>query len=189
MSTHRHIVSPYFVDAVPYPYLRGPNYQRPVFREYSRSGNFRAQPITRMPVSGFGSSVPGTATVAPVDVVGDPNAPDPNAPPQPVTPDMACKQLKSAPNLYAQCVTFNAAMLTDLAAHPEKAADYNARLKAASDKCGDQMGQNMGVWAACYYGELNKPPWYLNPLYLGAGALGLGVIALAAVKLSQRDEF
>jgi len=185
MSIHRSIVSPYFIDAVPYPYLRGPNYERPMFREYSRNGNFKSQPITVMPSAGFGAT-PGTATTATVEVVGGPNAPPPA--PMALTPDMACSSLKTAPNLYSDCVKFNAAMLTDLAAHPDKGNEYNAKLKVASDKCGDQLGQNMGVWAACYYGELNKPAWYLNPLYLGAGALGLGVLALVLTS-TRRGEY
>lgn len=55
------IVSPFYLQWERYPYLRGPNYVRPMFREHSRAGNFRAQPIERTlapPMSGLGAMDP-----------------------------------------------------------------------------------------------------------------------------------
>lgn len=45
------IVSPFYLQWERYPYLRGPNYVRPMFRENSRGGSFRPRPIMRMPLS------------------------------------------------------------------------------------------------------------------------------------------
>jgi hypothetical protein len=46
------IRSPLYLEATPWPYIKGPNYTRPVFAEHSRQGNFAAQPLLRM--EGFG---------------------------------------------------------------------------------------------------------------------------------------
>jgi hypothetical protein len=43
------ITSPYFAQATPWPYIKGPNYTRPVFGENTRNGAFMAQPMVRMP--------------------------------------------------------------------------------------------------------------------------------------------
>ena len=61
--THAPIISSVYLDATPWPYLRGPNYTRPVFAEESKQGNFRINPIIRMPaLNGLGcggNSPPG----------------------------------------------------------------------------------------------------------------------------------
>lgn len=55
------IVSPFYLQWERYPYLRGPNYVRPMFRENSRGGAFRAHPIERTlppPMAGLGAMDP-----------------------------------------------------------------------------------------------------------------------------------
>lgn len=42
------IVSPFFLQYERYPYTRGPNYVRPMFRENGPYGNFKASPISRV---------------------------------------------------------------------------------------------------------------------------------------------
>ena len=161
---HRPILSPYFLDGVAYPYLRGPDYTRPVFREYSRSGNFKTQPLLRMPSLG--------ADEQPVS--------PPTADAPPVTAATGCDQFASAPNLQAKCLQFNAEMLADLKAHPEKSEYYMKRIQAAQDACASKSGQNIGIWQACYYDAMaaSANPWYKNPMYWGAAALGLGLLAM-----------
>lgn len=49
------IRNPLYIDATPWPYLKGPNYTRPVFKEHTRQGNFVRQPVMVMPaLSGLG---------------------------------------------------------------------------------------------------------------------------------------
>ena len=41
-------VNPSYLENTPFPYIKGPNYTRPVFREHGRGGNFVVQPMIRM---------------------------------------------------------------------------------------------------------------------------------------------
>jgi len=55
MSKYLPIRSPWYAEYERWPYTRGPNYTRAMFREQGRIGNFRAQPMNRMPgLSGLG---------------------------------------------------------------------------------------------------------------------------------------
>jgi len=77
------IISPYFAQAKPWPYILGPNYTRPVFKEYSRQGNFVPYPIVRMPaLNGLG---------------------------QDATPKTVCEAVQAMPEVHARCLAFNTA--------------------------------------------------------------------------------
>jgi len=54
MIVHQPIRSPWYTDLRPWPYILGPNYTRPVFRENTRQGNFVAQPTIKMSLRGLG---------------------------------------------------------------------------------------------------------------------------------------
>jgi hypothetical protein len=51
------IVSPFYLEYQRYPYIRGANYVRPMFREHGPYGNFKSRPIERIlpPLQGLGA--------------------------------------------------------------------------------------------------------------------------------------
>jgi hypothetical protein len=174
--SHRRILNPTYFEWLRWPYIRGPIYTRPVFREDSRQGNFVVQPIVRMPaLEGLGV-LPGIGSGV----------------------EAACAPVSSNPQAHADCVAFNTRMAADIAANPSKTAEYSALMAQASAACAG-MQADYTAWAGCYYGKLagrtgpgvgpaGKVPWYKDPLYLGAGAVGLAAVGALIVGIKRKRE-
>ena len=58
MPRYLPVRSPFYAEYERWPYTRGPNYTRAMFREQGRQGYFTAQPMNRMPgLRGLGSAI------------------------------------------------------------------------------------------------------------------------------------
>lgn len=168
------IQNPTYIDATEWPYIKGPNYTRPVFREHSRQGNFRVQPIIRMPaLSAFGQD------------------PVPTPPPSALTPEGICALIKQNGDTetYGKCIEWNRTMTADMQAHPEMSAQYVKALEEADRSCSAKLAGTTDTkpYFACYYGLLDKSPWYKNPYYL-AGAIAGGAAAIALLVAKYRGQ-
>ena len=195
------IISPYYAVATPWPYIKGPNYTRPVFGENTRYGAFQTQPIIRMPLLGFGAikrgghakallqqrafrgfGDPVPATPAPAD----PTAALPSSPPAaPPDPASACAEVKGAgTTVYNECVAYKTALYEAIASpDTAAAAAMVAATNAADTKCGGISDSN--AWATCFYDALT--PWYKKPLYLGGAIIG-GCVVLGVLTRLIRSQ-
>lgn len=187
---HARIISPYFVDHTPWPYIRGPIYTRPVFAEHSRAGNFVASPVVRMPsLSALGCmQAPGSyldllGRAQGITHKGCAGLGDDGAAP---TPESICAVAQPAgAEAYSKCLSFNRELAAAVASDPAKAAQMTAKLQAADAKC---QSDDLNTWARCYYGELVPTPWYANPWYVGAGIVALAVVlGLATQRYRARE--
>lgn len=188
------IQNPVYVDATEWPYIKGPNYTRPVFREHSRQGNFVVQPIIRMPaLNGLGCmQAPGS----PLDILGRAQGVTYKGaaglgadPPAGATPEGVCALVKEAgEEAYGKCLSWNRDMAADLAAHPDRSAQYTQMITQAEQACAKQSASgDVPAFERCFYGTLVKEPWYKNPYYL-AGAIAGGAAAIALLVAKYRGQ-
>lgn len=151
------IRSPWFPQQTPYPYIRGPIYTRPVFKENSAKGNFVAYPIVRMPsLKGLGTDFSSA------------------------TPESMCEVVKDHPSAQARCLKFNTEYLASDAVARSK---MDAQMLEATSACKDV--EQFGPWSQCFYGHL-KPSWYENPVYLGGAIVG-ACVGMSLLVLTLRD--
>jgi len=187
------IPNPVYLDATQWPYIKGPNYTRPVFLEHSRKGAFVVSPIVRMPsllgMRGFGddATTPATSVVPAVVTAVTPSAdttaavpattdPASSIPAQPLTPETTCSVVQGvSADVYSKCLAFNTQVAAAIASNSAQVQVLDAQIVAAQAKCGDPTDFN--AWAKCFYGALSPTPWYENPWYLG-GALITAAILL-----------
>lgn len=211
------VVSPYYANATPWPYLRGPNYTRPIFGEETRRGAFRLHPIVRMPaLNGLGCmQKPGSAldilgrlqgvtykgcgglgdpvatnasTTAPV--VGDPSTAIPASPP--LTPQSMCTDaIGAGVDVYTECVKFNAGVLN--AINASDAAGLKAKndaMDAAKAKCdaSNPYASNPNAWNTCYWNSLSASTGSWYSNPLYLGAVIIGgAVALALLTRYVRE--
>lgn len=169
------IVSPYFAEATPWPYWRGPSYIRPVFGEESRKGAFRVSPIIRMPsLLGLGADPQTTlATAAPTNL------------PQP-TPETTCAVVQTAGTaVYAKCLKLNKDLLAAANSDPAKFKELSQLVENAQKKCDSEQG--VEAWAKCFYEAADPTPWYKKTTFIGASIIA-GAVVLGLVTSFARRE-
>lgn len=147
------IRSPYFPQYTPWPYIKGPNYTRPVFRE-NTTGAFAPRPIVRMPsLKGLGQEKVTTA-------------------------EQVCEVVKGVPDAYDRCMRFNIRLVQAL---PEQADAFEGEMQRARAACLGTTP--FDAWARCYYSHLENAwyerPVYLGAAAIAGGAaIGLIIMAL-----------
>jgi len=177
------IINPVYLDATPWPYIRGPNYTRPVFAEHSRRGNFVANPIIRMPrLDGLG---------------GDPQWPLRGL--GELTVPYQCWDVSGFKECHDKALVdaqkIGANVFEAGTANYDKLVN-NMRDAHVAQRCIPICSQAMAaqpttpVVGTPFVGPAAPPPgssaqkttpWYLNPWYIGAG-LVLGVVVAMLAK-------
>jgi hypothetical protein len=150
------IRAPWFVQEKPWPYILGPNYTRPVFKEHSSEGNFVPYPIVRMPsLNGLGEA----------------------------SPQSVCEPMQAMPDAHSRCVQFNNDLVR---ASETKRAEMMAQIAKAEAACGHvsefepwarcYYGHLQPAWY--------ENPWYLGGAIIG-GSAALSLIVLAIRRTAE----
>jgi len=159
------ITSPYFQQGTPWPYIKGPNYTRPVFGENTRYGAFMAQPMVRMPsLRGLGAiEVPASCWE--------------------VSGFKACHDLALVDAQKVAAATFEAG--TD---------NYNKIVAAMLDanlatRCMKMCSTGSGTPLPPKPADpvVASSSWYSNPLYLGGAIIG-GAVVLGLITRYLRSQ-
>lgn len=158
--------SPYFEQLTPYPYIRGPIYTRPVFKEYTRQGNFSLHPIVKMPSLGETPAADDLPTLP--------------SPPPLASPESVCSMFASMPDIHQRCLEFNGRLAGSTSAEQTKILE---EMQKADSACSSKT--LLSDWASCYYSRL-QPAWYENPIKLGGVVLaGCGLLGLLIMGLKE----
>jgi len=156
------ITSPWFPQMTPWPYIKGPIYTRPVFKEHSKAGNFKAYPIVRMPsLNGLGTTDTDVGTRA----------------------ASVCGVMKGYPKAYPLCLKHTAAYLQ---ADPASRIRMDLQMEQADKAC--QGVEPYEKWAECYYGKFtgSASDWYKHPLFIGGAIVGGCAVLGFAIRSMRR---
>jgi hypothetical protein len=172
VDQHPGIISPFYLQAKSYPYILGPNYTRPVFKQHS-SSNFKFQPIVRMPSLGSSDEpfpfpdIEGMNT----DQIG--------------SGGMSCENNKKYPEVHKACLDFNKKLSETTGEEQNKLFEMTF---AAIEKCIELKDEQEGY--ECMYTnlgyKLGELKWYHNPMYLGLAIMGGIVAAGIAVSVVRK---